>query len=320
MRSLEFTRWELKPEVSLAALLPPQTSRCGIYVLEFANGDEYVGQTVSLLSRVATHRRHWDEPICAVRFVQVPPSDLNRVEQDVIARLLDQGICLRNVNLVTLPIRSDALDLSVDRAVQEGWLNGEVAAVVLGDRAAMAEQRRRIRPQYEALAARGDFDDLVLALATYVRNSIPWPHSTEGRFWSVTSLPGSGRRKDWHRLSALSINNVEVLVLGEARHESGGWRFAGRLNVAGDARIPKQLRSRVRPGAYKSVGPTWTVELSSPAEVSGLFDDEVIAASARRLSIGLLRKGAGMFARFHDYNLADDVFRRMAASLESRRP
>ena len=29
---------------------------------------------------------------------------------------------------------------------------------------------------------------------------------------------------------------------------------------------------------------------------------------ARKLAVGLLRKGGGMFARFHDYNLADDLF------------
>lgn len=44
-------------------------------------------------------------------------------------------------------------------------------------------------------------------------------------------------------------------------------------------------------------------------EVSTSLDSPAVAEGARRLAIGLLRKGGGMFSRrFHDYNLADDVF------------
>lgn len=36
----------------MSALVPGGVPACGIYVLEFADGTEYVGQTVSLLARL----------------------------------------------------------------------------------------------------------------------------------------------------------------------------------------------------------------------------------------------------------------------------
>ena len=34
-----------------------------------------------------------------------------------------------------------------------------------------------------------------------------------------------------------------------------------------------------------------------------------LAKAASKLAIGMLRKGPSLFGRYHDYNLADDVFR-----------
>ena len=58
----------------------------GVYVLEFADGSEYVGQSVHPISRLATHRRRYKD-IVAVRFTSVDRADLDRVEQEIITGL-----------------------------------------------------------------------------------------------------------------------------------------------------------------------------------------------------------------------------------------
>lgn len=54
-------------------------SRCGIYWIDFENGESYVGQSVSAWSRLATHRRRWDDAVL-VRFAECSPDRLDEFE------------------------------------------------------------------------------------------------------------------------------------------------------------------------------------------------------------------------------------------------
>lgn len=306
---LRFTRWETPVGTSLSALIG-EIDRCGIYVLEFSNGEVYVGQTVSLLSRFAHHRRRWPDEIQAVRFAPVAPDRLDLAERDVVARLVATGSRLRNLDLVALPLRSEALDLVVDPTVVTSWLE-EAGELSIGDRAIHARQRRRTEVAYQTLATHKDFDGIVSGAATYVARCLPWPHRTEGRFWVITSMPTTGRTSTWRRLCALSVNNVEVLVFGEERR-SRGWHHCGFLNVAFADGIPRRLRPRrVETAEYRSVGRVYRLPFRSAAEVGAFMEDPVVLQAARQLAIGLLRKGNGLFGRFHDYNLADSIFVRL---------
>lgn len=306
---LRFSRWETPVGTSLSALIG-DIDRCGIYVLEFSDGELYVGQTVSLLSRFAHHRRHWPDEIRALRFAPVNPESLDRAERDVVARLAATGSRLRNVDLVALPLRSEALDVVVDPDIVASWLE-ETGALSIGDRAVHAKQRRRTEPAYQILAAHEDFDGIVSGAAAYVQRCLPWPHRTEGRFWTITSMPTTGRTSSWRRLCALSVNNVEVLMFGEERGVKD-WHHYGFLNVALNEAIPRRLRPRrVEIGEYRTVGRVHRLPFRSAVDATSLLEDPVVGQAARQLAIGLLRKGNGLFGRFHDYNLADSVFLRL---------
>ena len=80
-------------------MIPPDISTCGIYVLKFADDSVYIGQTVSLKARIATHLRHWEDPIVGVLFAPVSKSELDQAERDVIARYVREGKNLRNIGL-----------------------------------------------------------------------------------------------------------------------------------------------------------------------------------------------------------------------------
>jgi hypothetical protein len=314
--TLRFVRWELPPATSMSAVLPEDMSRRGIYVLEFSDGELYVGQTVSLLARVATHARTWPGEIVAVRFAAVESGDLDAAERDVVARLVQAGSRLRNVDLVALPLRSAALDVLVDPVVQAAWLDGDTGPLSIGDRGRVARQRQRTEANFRCLQAHLEFGNTVAAVAAYLRVCIPWPHVTEGRFWVVTSMPSTARSSAGHRLCALSINNVEVLVIGEVRDDDGGWQPTGFLNLAMEPDIWSEAGDlySVELGHYDKVGDVQRIEFASPEEVEDLLALPGVAAAARTLAVGLLRKGTSLFGRFHDYHLADAVFAQLDAA------
>lgn len=313
--TLRFVRWELPPATSMSAVLPEGFSRRGIYVLEFRDGELYVGQTVSLLARVATHARTWPGEIVAVRFAALETGDMDAAERDVVARLVQAGSRLRNVDLVALPLRSAALDVLVDPAVQAAWLDGDTGPLSIGDRGRVARQRKRTEASYRLLQAHPEFDNTVAALAAYLRVCIPWPHVTEGRFWVVTCMPSTARSATGHRLCALSVNNVEVLVIGEVRDGDGGWQPSGFLNVALEPDVWPDVGGvhLVEVGHYDKVGDVQRIEFRGPHDVEGLLALPGVAAAARTLAVGLLRKGTSLFGRFHDYHLADAAFAELAA-------
>ncbi|EFV11809.1 GIY-YIG nuclease family protein [Segniliparus rugosus] len=319
---LEFIRHEIPGETaaerdatSITALVaaPEEKQLSGIYVLEFENGEEYAGQTINLFNRFTTHRGTWPGEIVAFRFLELAPDAklLDQTERDVIASLEAAGKKLRNRALIGLPLRSEALDLVVDYAVQQEWLAGHTEPLNIGARGAQAVQRMKTWEKYQALCARDDFPRIALALAFYVRKCIPWPHQTEGRFWAVTSMPSTNRKAGLHqRLAAISINNVEVLVFFEDRERPDDpLRTGGFINLANGTAIPRRLRPLSGPGKYRTSGPVQRLYFDGdPDAICEFLLYPAIADGARKLAMGLLRKGRGMQSKYHDHNLADSIF------------
>ena len=54
---MRFKRWAHTSDLAPSAVVDLDDP-CGIYVLEFANGEQYVGQSRNFPVRLATHRRN----------------------------------------------------------------------------------------------------------------------------------------------------------------------------------------------------------------------------------------------------------------------
>ncbi|WOQ15999.1 GIY-YIG nuclease family protein [Raineyella sp. W15-4] len=311
---MRFTRWSINDAISLSVYT---SDACGIYVLEFADGEEYVGQTVHLLSRFSAHRRRWPGEIVAVRFREVAPELLDDAERDVVALLVRDGARLRNVDLIGLPLRSPELDHYVDPVDVEDWLTGDSDASNIGDRGVIAMQRQRTRNKFAELAARPDYEAIRGGLARYVALCIPYPHRTERKIWVVTSLPTTGRSAEWRRLAAISVSNVEALVIGEVTTAGGERAVCGFANLARLDAVPPELSEDLsfQDGEYGKTGAVTQVWFDDLEALGEVLDDEALLDAARRFSVGLLRKGGGMFSRFHDYHLADDLFATIECTL-----
>ena len=310
---MHFKRYEWDGITSLSAILKPNGPLCGVYVLEFDNGEEYVGKSVSFLNRFSTHHRHQEGRIVAFRFAKVPQKNLDQVERATIQTLADTGVKLRNLDLVHLPRSSAALDLVVDRAVQDAWLSGTNPGLVLGERVNRGSPTTSQRLRYQQLRERPDYAHIRSVLVDYLAAAVPWPHQTEGRFWSVTAFPSTNQRKGHHRVVAISINNVEVLVCHESQEDPESyWVMEWFLNVAPDIKLPRDIAPFTKAtDHYAKAG----IVAQICGDGSFLRFPEVTAA-AGRLAIGLLRKGQGMMARYHNPLLADDIFAELHKTLE----
>ena len=202
------------------------------------------------------------------------------------------------------------LDLVIDRVEQERWLvEDEETAYDLQERLRLSGSRPRSGAKYLELASREDYQGIRTALLLYLMEVVPWPHQTERRFWSVTSLPSTKRTSQHHRLCTISINNVETLVINEVLDEEG-WLVGGFLNVA-----PGLASRRGRPMVrrnYRTVGDVDAIGFGGWEGLLDLLEQPDVIHGARRTALGLMRKGAGMMARYHDASLADDVFSLLA--------
>jgi hypothetical protein len=78
------------------AHLFPKAERCGIYVLTFANGERYVGQSVNVVTRFRTHRRTWND-IEFLDFCPCSRAKLDQLERAVIKDQRAAGYRLRNI-------------------------------------------------------------------------------------------------------------------------------------------------------------------------------------------------------------------------------
>lgn len=95
---LRYKRFALEPGQRIGPLIS-KTRRRGIYILEFTNGEYYVGQAKNVVTRFAqlrhghtNHDEPWDD-IAAVQFAFVPESiNLNIAEAHEIRRLRDEGL------------------------------------------------------------------------------------------------------------------------------------------------------------------------------------------------------------------------------------
>ena len=128
MDTRSFERWEL-PDATTIAPLFAAAGRCGIYVLEFTNGERYVGQAKNIVSRYAQHRHGSDqhEPwtdVTAIRFCAVPEGDLDLVERETIRQQALQAP-LRNKTHNHGHWQPTPLDQFVEPDQQRHWATGQ---------------------------------------------------------------------------------------------------------------------------------------------------------------------------------------------------
>jgi hypothetical protein len=274
--------------------------KAGIYILEFENGEAYVGKAVNAARRLSQHvagTTHSD--FSSFCFVQIARDGLSTSERETMAVCERAGIRLRNFAGASFNYKPSALDELVEPEFLDSFTSG-APNDFSGERPDEADLRRRYVARFSELQSHRNFQDVVSALRLYVSKCIPAPRRTELGYWSVSCLPsrGSGRL-----LACVSIHWQEVLLIGE--DEQGPW--AG-LNLAGTPLVdageftPDEVQSRYVPGGADQA--SLTFHLNELAEV---LEEPAALQAARMLNVRLMRKGKCNFGRSHCLELADQI-------------
>lgn len=310
-------------EASLAALgfAPPTSNlapswKSGIYVLHLAHGRYYVGQSIDLAARLASHRRTFSdlEQVSLLR-VRDNKADLDAREVTTIQTLERQGFPLLNIVHASITYQSSPFDDLVTPEQQQRWL-ADPATLHTGTRPTVGPAiRLKQAGKLDRLKQRPDAERLIACLKQYVMACIPAPASTEPTYWGVSCMP-STNANSWPRIACFNRNTMEIFVVGHFRDDPNTiWAF---LNVSAVALWDSYHSSARLKGAHRGISvkrvgyvaaghDQVNLEVTSLDQLERLLQDPAILAAARLLNLHLMRKRGNFFARFHCHDLADHL-------------
>ena len=289
---------------SIAARIP-QGRRCGIYVLHFADGQFYVGQSVEVAKRFLDHcKSHPD--IIKVSFREVDAIDLDAHEIATIKVFEAEKLQLRNVDIVTWTYARTSFDDLMPVADQNRWLVDLGWVDDAGERAVDLALRTRTARKLAALRKRGLADAAIAVARRYIMLAIPAIRRSEQRFWSISAVPGPS-----HILVRLSLNEQEVMTL----YEDGG-ALVLSLHMA---RLPLAQRLRLtRLASLRHRTSIWATDHRYPAggedqlnmsacgepSINYLLSDRTVQRAVRRMNLRLMRRGRSFYSKTHCMDLA----------------
>jgi hypothetical protein len=315
-RRVSFTQHDVKSLESLSHLIP-RADQCGIYVLSFDDGEQYVGQSGDVVSRFNSHHRRWAD-ISRLDWHPCDQALLNERERQVIAGKLAAGVSLRNIKYARGPLGVSPLDPIVTPDEQLAWINGDdpFNAPDAPRHVDHAQQLAK-RPSFTKLQKEPFFAVTVLALNAFILRTIPKPAGTERKFWVLTAMPATNRAKGHHRLATLSINKVEVFWLFSTQVE-GEEVFWGHLQLSKSLLIDRlgtadftraigidaaDMVSFEDAGYETSGGDGLRIRFVGTSWLD-LLENEAVVEAARSFNLMLLRKGTSPLGRHHNYDLA----------------
>jgi hypothetical protein len=307
---LHFTEQLMTANDSLALLLADGEARCGIYWIDFADGESYVGQSVSARSRLATHRRRWDDAV-SVRFAACPADRLDEFELAAIQHV-QRSRPLRNKMLTSRPggERDLMVTVSPGQSLTLPWDRDRRG--VITDQSGPSETTVSQRVKFEELAQLADFGAVAGLLATIIREAIPSPVESQGALWSVSALPSTNKASGWRRMSTLSAGRVEILRTFESTR-GGVVEHPTFLNLAPDTNMAALTRAVKRAelgkawieeATYAALAGVHTLQVPSLDLTEKLLREPVIIESVYCLVVTLMRQGSAPLRRVHNPALA----------------
>lgn len=312
MQALHFTRFDMSEQGSASPLFATRDApRTGVYILEFADDARYVGQTVDIVARYAAHRRHHGD-VVALSFAPCAPGDLDEAERAIVHEQ-ERHHRLRNIMLTDLPGGASDLTVSFD---------DEISATLPWERerrVTVADEANSRRQRAWQLQARPDWPALLEVLARYVDQTIPAPISTAGQLWTLTALPGTGRRSGAHRLFTLNCGQMETLYLREVVID-GEAIIAASVNLLttqeGFDAIAAALDAADAPweasvGDYRAEPDAVAITIEDWHNIVQALEIPELLEGCYALNVRLMRRGVSMFRRSHNAVLAGHVFDRI---------
>lgn len=305
------------PKKVQAVLEARGSGTAGYYLLEFANGQCYVGQSVNIDKRLGQHRlNHSDivsirvKPDTAVANATNVLRHLLREERRLIHSVQRAGLYARNKSEMTVVAGDAQLDDLIPPAAQLNWLADPPSGNDSDLRGG-----RQLDPSSPAFAGSDrNFTSLQTLLGSadaqafrllgvYLARCIPVPNATEIHYWTL-SAPKSAYRGGsparWRTLWCLCVGFVETFVLlkeistGAVQGfiQVNGTEFFGDTDAAtGYLRLKRQHPGcEIVPADYHDSGPdNVLIDFPNLNALERLLSDDRVTRAAATASLLLMR-------------------------------
>lgn len=333
-----FDSYDVQDRSSFAPFVRGRSS--GIYILEFANGQRYVGQTINFVGRFHSHIRGsdhhepWDD-ITRLMVMDAKPADLNELEFQVIAWQKNEGYSLRNKVFNFGFEGPSQLDETIPIIDQLHWANGDsdydIEAIrQAADRPFEGDTKLHQSPEGQqpwlnestADASWRTVADAVCAdLGAVIARAIPEAVELENVYWTVSDYPSTVGG----RLATLNVGTVEVLFVQRETYDliRGDGELVtihcSMLNTsAGTVLTDGELQERWQTSApfltnsarsvQYGIGPVDNLMIPT-GFVGQALDHPVILQGVREFCLNLMRSSqSGLFRRWHSRELTRRVY------------
>lgn len=296
---------------SIADLFTPG-KRCGLYILQFSDGEVYAGQALDVTRRYVQHRKvHFD--IEKISFKRLAKKHLNDEERALIWKLEGDGYLLRNISFTSIPRGESDFDFVMPPEEQEQWLKDTNYVDLSGSRVVNPELRRKYSRKFQQFSSMSRFNQVINVMRQYVQAGIPSPLQSELSFWGCSCLPSNSYSSEIV-YSRININWQEVFTVAEYK---GELEFSFHLALSPIEEIFGESLSRLiekfpslevtdhfyEPGGQDQIN---LIIQGSESAKKFLQHKEIILA-IRLFNLRLMKKGACIFSRYHCIDLAEII-------------
>jgi hypothetical protein len=292
----------------------PAGKRCGIYILQFLNGEVYAGQALDVTRRYVQHSKTHSD-IVNISFKSVRKANLNDEERVVIWELEQKGLHLRNIIFTSIPKGDSDFDLVMPIEEQQKWLNDFSYQDFGGTKAQDNTLRRKYHQKFQRFLKQSQAETAISVLQSYVRRGVPIPVRSEMSFWGCSCLP-SHASPGVTIYSRVNVNWQEVFTVFT---EQGvlGFSFHLALSLLEQAfgesleplfeKYPSLYSTEhfYEPGGHDQIH----VGIEGAEPALRLLEETEIIKAIRLFNLRLMKKGPCAFSRFHCMDLADRLIR-----------
>ncbi|WP_186629415.1 GIY-YIG nuclease family protein [Rhodococcus sp. BP22] len=292
--------------------LAPRT--CGLYLLEFDDGQFYIGISVDIRARLRQHRvNHNDIATFRVRAFDTSSIELRRVERKLVHSAETAGFVLRNREHAAVIVGESSLDAIITPAEQDSWsrnpslinrTDGWVGVEYL------ESQLAAHAGSYKRLQTHPRYVEIVRSLGAYLDACVPFPARSEGTFWTVSCFPGSsktlllrvsmGMLETFYVWENVKTGDLEVHMFVDGSHLPRP-RLLSRLQLS--QKLSKT--TEVGPRGHKSAGVfERTVVVRDIKFLEDTLNIPGVARSAASHALSVMRKRQSGYKSSHCPQLA----------------
>ncbi len=185
-------------------------SRCGVYVIEFSNGEYYIGQAKNIKIRIKQHFKKFND-IKLIIFEPVLEAYLLEEENRTITIFERNSLRIRNIKQINFKNL-------FNHTSQKIWISNLEYNYLSGIKFNNSLVRQQFTTRFYLVKNKPYFIKLVSFLSLYVKISIPNYLASEYNYWSISCLP-KHLIKD-NCITRININSVPVLSVWANKDES----------------------------------------------------------------------------------------------------